>query len=160
MKTIDILGDNRYETYTKTRVACRGITLDHGKMLVSHEETDDLYLIPGGGLEAGETPEDCVCRELLEETGYVVRPERKFLVINEYYEEYKFETHYFICSVTGRGERSLTEHEREVGLEPRWCDVGEVSDIFSRHADYAATNEEKRGMYLREYTALDEFLSE
>ena len=160
MKTIDILGDNRFETYTKTRVACRGIVVNNGKMLVSHEDEDDLYLIPGGGLEKGETLGECVCREVLEETGYTVTADREFLVINEFYEEYKFETHYFVCSVTGTGERSLTDHEREVGLEPWWCGIGEVRDVFSHHADYAATSEEKRGMYLREHTALEEFIRE
>ncbi len=30
--------------------------------------------------------------------------------------------------------------------------------LFGRHQDYAATNEERRGAYLREYTALTEYL--
>ena len=41
-----------------------------------------------------------------------------------------------------------------MGLEPRWLPVGEALRIFSRHADYAATDEERRGIYQREYTAL------
>jgi len=31
MKTIDIYGENRFETYTKTREACRGIVIREGK---------------------------------------------------------------------------------------------------------------------------------
>ena len=39
-------------------------------------------------------------------------------------------------------------------MEPRWLPVEEALAIFSRHADYAATDEMRRGMYLREFTAL------
>lgn len=31
MKTISIYGDNRFETYTKVRTACRGIVVRDGK---------------------------------------------------------------------------------------------------------------------------------
>ena len=33
------------------------------------------------------------------------------------------------------------------------------NDIFSRHQEYADVNEEKRGSYLREYTALQEYIN-
>ena len=34
----------------------------------------------------------------------------------------------------------------------------EAVELFSHHQDYAETSEEKRGAYLREYTALQEYL--
>lgn len=48
-----------------------------------------LSIEHGGGLELDESLEECCVREILEETGYVVKPLEKFLVMNEYYEEYK-----------------------------------------------------------------------
>ena len=43
MKAIDIYGDNRFEKPTKTRVACRGIVISDGKILMSYEvKTDQL----------------------------------------------------------------------------------------------------------------------
>lgn len=55
------------------------------------------------------------------------------------------------------GERHLTEREIAVGMEPRWIPVAQAVAIFATHADYAATDEERRGRYQREYTALCEW---
>ncbi len=125
MKTIEILGENRFEVQTKTRVACRGIVLSEGKLLLTYERNTDQYFIPGGGLEGEER-----------------------------LEEWFFVSHYFICEVQGETARKLTEREREAGLEPKWIPLEDAIEIFSRHQEYAATDEMKRGAYLREYEAL------
>lgn len=158
MKEIDIWGANRFETHIKTRVACRGIVIKDGKLLVSLEEISDYWLLPGGGLENGETLAECCAREIEEETGYVVEVLKEFLVMNEYYEEYKYVSHFFVCKVIGKGEQRLTESEIRRGLIPQWVDIQFFVDIVSRHQDYAPTNEEKRGAYLREYTAIRHYL--
>jgi 8-oxo-dGTP pyrophosphatase MutT (NUDIX family) len=157
MKTIELLGDNRHETYTKIREGSRGVIERDGKLLLTYETISGWWLIPGGGLEAGETPAMCCVREVEEETGYIVRPLRKFLTINEYYEEYRYISHYFICEVVGTGNMHLTEQEVRRGVEPAWIPLPEALDEFSKHAAYAAVNEEKRGSYQREYTALCEY---
>lgn len=154
MKTIEILGDNRFESYTKTRGACRGIVVSGDKILLTYEVNTDQWFIPGGGMESGESSEECCVRELAEETGYLVEPKQHFLTIHEYYEEWFFESHYFVCELVGETERKLTEREAEVGLEPRWIPIEEATRIFSKHGEYAATDEMKRGAYLREYEAL------
>ena len=159
MKEIDILGDNRFEAYTRTRVGCRGIVMADGKLLVSREEISDYWMLPGGGIEEGETLAQCCTREILEETGYVVEPCEQYLTLNEYYEECRYISHFFICRVVGTGEQHLTEAERSRGLIPRWVDVDFFLDTVSKHQDYAETNEEKRGAYLREYTAITEYLA-
>ena len=158
MKEIEILGANRFDTYTKTRAGCRAVIVRDGEILLSHEIKSGWWLIPGGGMEADETPEQCCIREMEEETGLVVRPLQQFLTMYEYYEEYRYISHYFICEVTGNGQMRLTEPEIARGLEPRWIPVQEAIDIYSRHQSYADVSEEKRGAYLREYTALQEYL--
>ena len=154
MKELDIFGGNRFETYTKTRAGCRAVIISEGSVLLTHETASDLWMIPGGGMEDGETPEACVVRETEEETGLIVRPLRHFLTLNEYYEEYRYISHYFTCTVVGNGRIHLTDAEKKRGLRPKWLPLKEAIDLFSRHADFAAENEEKRGIYLREYLAL------
>lgn len=83
VKTIDIHGANAHATYSKTRVACRGIVVKDSRIFVSHEVKTDVYMIPGGGMEENGTPEECCAREVREETGYIVKPGRCFLTVNE-----------------------------------------------------------------------------
>lgn len=155
---MEILGDNRFETFTKTRVGSRAVIVCGKNILLTHEKRSDLWMIPGGGLEDGETPEACAVRETEEETGLIVRPLGQFLRMNEYYEEYRYISHYFACEAIGKGRVQLTEAEAARGLRPEWLPLDEAVAIFSRHADYSAENEEKRGIYLREYLALTAYI--
>ena len=158
MKEIEILGANRLEPFTRTREASRAVVVRDGLILLSHETMTGWYLVPGGGLEAGETPEDCCVREVEEETGMIVRPLHQFLTLYEYYEEDRYISYYFVCESTGSGQMRLTEAEKRRGLEPQWIPLRKAIDLFSRHQFYAEESEEKRGSYLREYTALQEYL--
>ena len=158
MKEIGIYGANRFDAFTRTREGSRAVIVRDGMILLSHETITGWYLVPGGGLEAGETPADCCVREAEEETGVIVRPLHRFLTLYEYYEEYRYISYYFVCESIGRGQMRLTEAETRRGLEPLWLPLREAVDIFSRHSSYAAESEEKRGSYLREYTALQEYL--
>ena len=159
MKTVEILGANRFETYSKTRAGSRAVVVRDGKILLSHETISGWWLVPGGGMEEGETPEACCIRETEEETGFIVKPLRQFLTLYEYYEEYRYISHYFICEMKGMGKMHLTDAEKRRGLEPQWLPLQEAVSIFSRHQEYAYVSEEKRCSYLREYTALKEYLA-
>ena len=154
MKAIDIYGEKYFEQYTKLREACRGIVIRNGEILLTYEVNTNQWFIPGGGLENDEAFGECVTRELAEETGCVVKINKKYLTVNEYYEDWLFVSHYYICDYIGETERTLTKREIEVGLEPRWIPLNEAIDIFSKHQDYADEDECKRGIYLREHDAL------
>ncbi len=158
MKQLEIFGENRFKDFTKTRIGCRGIVVADGKILVSREEKTDYWLIPGGGLETGETLEACCVREILEETGYIIKPIKQFLLLNEYYEAYRYVSHYFICEMTGVDKQNRTAAEIERGLIPKWMDIQDFLKIVSGYAEHAAMNREKRNAYLREYTALCVYL--
>ncbi len=155
---ITIYGDNRITPYKKLREGCRGIVVKDGRILVSREGKTGTVMIPGGGLESGETRVECCSRELKEETGYIVEPEKCYLEIDEYYCEYKFVGYYYICRLIGHGEKHLTPEEEKLKMAPVWMDIGEFTDILSRYGDHAGTDEDRRGMYLREYSAMIEYL--
>ena len=153
-RIVKIVGDNHFGTWSKTRTACRGIVIRDGKLLLSYETVTGQWMLPGGGLEADEDERDCCIREVAEETGFLIRPTACVLEIDEYYEDNKWVNRYFFGEVTGETAVHLTEREKEVGMEPRWLSLNEIIHIFSEHASYADTDEMRRGMYLREYTAL------
>ena len=144
---------------TVSRAGSRAVVVRDSMILLSHEVNSGWWLVPGGGEEEGETPEECCVREVEEETGLIVKPLQQFLTMYEYYEEYRYISHYFICEVTGQGRMRLTDAEIRRGVEPQWIPLQEAVDIFSRHQSYADVSEEKRGAYLREYTALQEYLA-
>ena len=159
MKTVEILGANRFETYTKTRDGSRAIIVQDGRILLTHELNSGWWLIPGGGIEEGETPEDCVIREVEEETGVIVRPTEHYLTLHEYYEEYRYTGYFFICEVTGKGQMRLTDVEKERGVQSEWLPLENAIELFSMHESYADVSEEKRGSYQREYIALKEYMN-
>ena len=53
---------------------------------------------------------------------------------------------------------NLMAAEKKRGLEPQWIPLRDAIDLFSHHQDYADVSEEQRGAYLRECTALREYM--
>ncbi|MBA3794538.1 MAG: NUDIX domain-containing protein, partial [Rubrobacter sp.] len=53
-------------------VSVKGVLLDRGRAVLLRNERGEWEL-PGGRLEAGETPQECVVREVLEESNLKVR---------------------------------------------------------------------------------------
>jgi 8-oxo-dGTP diphosphatase len=62
-------------TVMDTRVSCYAMVVDdERRLLLAHwnEGGRTGWTLPGGGLDRGEQPHECVVREVLEETGYDV----------------------------------------------------------------------------------------
>src|SRR5215467_5919157 len=53
-------------------VSVKGVVLDGDRVLLAYNDRSEWEL-PGGRLEMGESPEECVAREIREETGLEVR---------------------------------------------------------------------------------------
>ncbi len=141
----------------KVRVSCRALVIDKNKLLFSYEAKKDVYMSPGGGLEENETLEECCAREVQEETGFIVRPIRKFLVVNEYSFETLYISHYFICEVIGKAESKLTATEIAHGMTPEWLSFDESLSVFGT---YESKQLDHRSLYLREFTVLNKYLNE
>lgn len=139
------------EPYKNKRISCRAIIIKDGRILLSHETNKGNYMSPGGGIKNGETNEECVIREVLEETGYITEVIKPFVTINEYCYDTLYVNRYFICKTTGKGNRNLTENEKFKKLEPEWVKLSDAETLFST---YESLPPDKASLYLREYTIL------
>ncbi len=139
----------------KTREAGRGIVVEDNKILLTHELNTGVYMSPGGGIEDGETLEECCVRELREEAGVEVKTVRQFLRINEYCPECLYVSNYFICEKIGQCSQSLTEIEMEHGAVPEWIEIEKALSLFG---EYSTKREDIASLYLREYTMLNKYL--
>jgi 8-oxo-dGTP pyrophosphatase MutT (NUDIX family) len=48
------------------------VVMERGRVLVGRHTLHDLWVVPGGAIDPGETPAQAAAREMLEETGYEV----------------------------------------------------------------------------------------
>ncbi|SJZ35655.1 (deoxy)nucleoside triphosphate pyrophosphohydrolase [Treponema porcinum] len=65
---------------------------------------------PGGKLEPGESPQQCIVREIREELATVVKAEKTLGVVEYDYPAFHLTMHCLLCSVVS-GDLKLLEHE-------------------------------------------------
>lgn len=72
----------------KLNFSSRGLLVEDGKVLFVEYtiEGGNYFALPGGSLEVGESIEDCVKREFLEEVGIAVSP-KELILVNEFIDE-------------------------------------------------------------------------
>src|SRR6266705_1748748 len=80
------------------------------RILLGHRRDIDWWNLPGGGMEAGETVDEALCREVREETGLEVEVERLVGVYSKPQKQEVVLT--FLCQITG-GTLHATEETRE-----------------------------------------------
>lgn len=55
---------------SQIKIRCRAVIIHEGKLLVvQHSNGDDWFTFPGGHLDFGEDPQECIQREVTEELG-------------------------------------------------------------------------------------------
>lgn len=95
------------------RVRAGGFLLDDRERVLLHVGEGvrgTYYEVPGGGVEAGETPTEAVVRELEEEAGIHVRVERELATILRQ-DAINGRQHYFLVREQGRSGRTELDHE-------------------------------------------------
>lgn len=155
IKTINQYAKIYSDPPERTRASSRGLVVKDGKILLTYEANKDVYMSPGGGVESGETLEECCIRELKEESGCIVKPLKRFITVNEYSFETLYISNYFICQAVGECEKCLTPTEVDHGVTPRWVELEKAIQIFST---YPEKPQDHASLYLREYTVLNELI--
>ncbi len=134
---IEIFADNLTKkdcALTKHRTACRGIIKKDNKYLMVHVLKMDIFTFPGGGLEENETLQGCIKREVLEETGVLVKVLEEKVAITEYFIDSVWTNHYFVCEYVNNDFKvNLTEEEISLGMEIVWKTFEEIMELFETY---------------------------
>ncbi len=117
------------------RVSPKAVIIENGRLLAVHMDGSkgEYYMLPGGGHEPGETLEDTVRRECIEEIGCDVELGR-VLWVRDYIEKnhefadirpgfHQLEI-MFECSLRGEPNMASTGDTRQIGLA--WIPLGEI----------------------------------
>ncbi|MDF2540437.1 MAG: hypothetical protein K0S47_155 [Herbinix sp.] len=120
------------------RNAVRAIIYQDNKIALMRSKKIGEYKFPGGGIELGESHEDALVREVLEETGLkvIVTSIHPYGFIHEIrkdlYAEYIFEqySYYYTCEVSSeKAETNLTESEINYGYSLEYVTIQEALNI-------------------------------
>ena len=114
------------------RESCRAIIFKDNKMVTMYREKNGrvYYTFPGGGMDEGETVNECVTREVVEEFGMTVEPIREVYT----YEDEKTYQHFVLCEWvsgefgTGVGEEFQGDTSRGF-YEPRLVELEKLEEI-------------------------------
>ncbi|MFZ5425024.1 MAG: NUDIX hydrolase [Patescibacteria group bacterium] len=117
------------------------------KVLLVKRRDIPIWVLPGGRIETGETPEQAVVREVFEETGFNVLLVKK---VGEYFYSQKSKiNHTFICEIIS-GEKTLSNESKAI----EQFEVKNLPNMISPHISIyikdALNNEEsiiKKEMY-------------
>ena len=92
------------------RIGVFGVIIEEGKVLLGLRRDIDWWNLPGGGMELGETVDEALQREVLEETGLQVRVGRLVGIYSKPQKQEVVLT--FLCSIEG-GQLTETEETLE-----------------------------------------------
>ena len=105
-------------------------------------EWKDGWEFPGGKMEAGETPEEALRREIWEELETRIEVERLVETVEWDYPQFHLTMHCFLCRVES-GRLELKEHEAA-----RWLEKEELDEVDWLPADRAVVEKLSKALWL------------
>ena len=155
--------DEITEVVDKARIVLRN---DTGEFVLSHFER--VYFLPGGKIEAGETPADTIMRELKEETNIdiLLDDTEPFAVVKNYLRDYesndgeivnRLVNTYYFTGFTSKDDIqyfNLTIPEKRDDLRAFYIDMEEARELLK---EYNKENPKATYLALETLKILDEY---
>jgi len=110
-------------------IQCGEETLCVQRGLAKLEYISKKYEFPGGKIEAGETKESAIIREIKEELQLDIIEPIYFNTVNHQYPDFFITMHSFICLVKNK-DIVLTEH-----IDQKWLEIEELGSLDWAAAD-------------------------
>lgn len=101
-------------------------------------EWKDYWEFPGGKMEPGETPEEALRREIVEELDTLVAVERQVQTVEWDYPRFHLTMHCFLCRVAS-GRLTLKEHEAA-----KWLSLSALDSVDWLPADRVVVSSLKK----------------
>ena len=123
------------EGLTFDRQAVRAVITDQTKLLMVYSTTAGDYKFPGGGVKQGETDEQALRRETLEEVGANVVNIGDLLgevvefdqAVEPEFDLFKMTSRYYLVNISGPlNPQNLDDYEKDLGFEPAWVEIDEA----------------------------------
>lgn len=145
----DIREEDIFDNYIKPnndyalRPTVKGIVVDNQNN-ISILKTRGHYLLPGGGVEDGESNRDAIKREITEEVGCDIGRIKEIGVSNQYRNKkmIHYEVVFFLAKVVGeKGAPTTTQEDELKGVELLWLPKEEIFKILKSQIDIKDENE-------------------
>ncbi|WP_113930075.1 NUDIX domain-containing protein [Bacillus sp. P14.5] len=106
---------------------------DKREVLVVRGMGTDLWSVPSGGIEPGESPEECCIREVKEETGCEVEVLRRLQVKQTVIKGIAVTTYYFHVEMSG-GYLEVNDPDQNIE-EACWKSIGEFARLSQMYPE-------------------------
>ena len=153
---------------TEVVIRTKALIINNGKILIGNE--NGIYQFPGGHLEDGETFNDCLKREVLEETGIEINDseiERSFMKVTFLNKDWpekgknrKSEIYYYVINTTKNPDLSKTQYTQNEIANNYKVESFLLDDAIEKIEENIPNNEKNKVISPDMITAIKEYLNQ